>query len=141
MKEIESALNQGFNAVLYPEGRTGSGEMVQAFKKTPLASCARTGANLLPAVLNFKTVKWDQKMQDSMRDLVFWYGKIPVLRVVWNISAIRSCQVELKFLNAIEVNEGSERREVAHLAQTQVEKNYIKIPRPQEIIVPLYADQ
>ena len=131
MKDIESALNQGFNVVLYPEAKTTNGERVIPFKKTLLMSCAQTEANLLPTVLNFRYVN-GEPMSDKWRDIVFWYKKTPLLGVLWNASAIRSCIVDWEYIKEIKVDAVSDRREVALLAQTLVEEKYVKIPLPVE---------
>jgi len=128
LKDIESALEQGFDVTLYPEAKTSDGQAVLPFKKTLLMSCAHTRATLLPAVLNFKTVN-GEPMSDRVRDLVFWYTKRPVTSVIWSLCAIRSCQVEFEYLNEIHVTPESDRREVAALAQAQAEVKYVKIPR------------
>ena len=86
MKDIQSALNQGFNVVLYPEAKTTNGEKVHPFKKTLLMSCAETQATLLPTVLNFRYVN-GEPMSDKWRDIVFWYKKTPLPKVLWNVSA------------------------------------------------------
>lgn len=127
MKDIESALKQGFNVVLYPEAKTTNGEKVHPFKKSLIMSCAETKANLLPTVLNFRSVN-GKPMSDKLRDIVFWYKKTPLLKVLWNVSAIRSCVVDWEFLAEIEVNGASVRKEIAFQAQTLVEERYIKIP-------------
>ncbi len=131
MKDIESALNQGFNVVLYPEAKTTNGEKVLPFKKTLLMSCAQTEANLLPTVLNFRYVN-GEPMSDKWRDVVFWYKKTPLLKMLWNSSAIRSCIVDWEYIQEIKVDSTSDRREVALQAQTLVEGKYVKIPLPED---------
>jgi 1-acyl-sn-glycerol-3-phosphate acyltransferase len=128
MKDIESALKQGFDVTLYPEAKTTDGQMVHPFKKTLLMSCANTPADLLPTVINFKSVN-GEAMTDRVRDLAFWYEKKPVLKVLWGLCAIRSCDVEFEFLHEIEVHSDSDHRQVAAEAQAQVDANYIQIPR------------
>lgn len=129
IKEIEAALNDGFNVVIFPEGRSTNGERVHPFKKSLLMACAESEANILPAVVNFISVN-GEPMQHKFRDWVCWYDDMPFFTSVWQASQISSCVLKLDFLEEVHVSGGSDHRDVAHRAQSQIEAKYIPIPLP-----------
>jgi 1-acyl-sn-glycerol-3-phosphate acyltransferase len=133
IKEIENALNEGFNVVIYPEGTSTNGEKMLPFKKSLLTSCANSDANILPAVLNFREVN-GEKMQHKFRDWLFWYGDITFPWSLWQTTRIKNCVAEIEFLNEISVNHPDERRVVAVQAQMQIESRFEKIPLPSAIL-------
>ncbi len=133
IKEIEAALNDGFNVVIYPEGRSTNGEKVHPFKKSLLMACAGSEANILPAVINFKSVN-GEPMQQKFRDWVCWYDDMPFLSAVWNASQMYHCKLTLEFLNEVLVSGDSSHRDIALSAQSQIEDKYVPIPLPPKTV-------
>ncbi|MEY4615744.1 MAG: hypothetical protein RJB66_704 [Pseudomonadota bacterium] len=129
IKEIEEALNDGFNVILFPEGKSTDGEKVLPFKKSLLMACAGSDANIMPAVVNFKMIN-GEPMQHKFRDWVCWYGTMPFITSIWNASKISQSLLRLDFLGEVVVNGDSDHRDVAQRAQSQVESNYIGVPYP-----------
>lgn len=129
IKEIETTLNDGFNVVIFPEGRATNGERVHPFKKSLLMACASSEANILPAVVNFRTIN-GEPMQHKFRDWVCWYDDMSFLKSVWNASQIESCRMTIDFLNEVIVSNNSNHKDVALDAQSQIEQGYIPIPLP-----------
>lgn len=129
IKEIEAALNDGFNVVIYPEGRSTNGERVHPFKKSLLMACAGSEANILPAVVNFRTIN-SEPMQHKFRDWVCWYDDMPFLAAVWNATQIDHCKMTLDFLEEVLVSGDSNHRDIAERAQNQIESKYVPIPLP-----------
>lgn len=127
IKEIEAALNNGFNVVIYPEGRATNGEKVHPFKKSLLMACAGSEANILPAVVNFRSVN-QQPMDHKFRDWVCWYDDMPFVTSVWNATQMNHCLLELEFLNEVLVSGESNHRDIAGSAQGQIEAKYVAIP-------------
>lgn len=128
IKDIAATLNEGFNVVIFPEGRSTNGEKVQPFKKSLLMACAESEANIMPAVANFRFIN-GEPMQDKFRDWVCWYDDMAFVSSVWNASQIKHCLLTLDFLDEIKVNSNSDHREIASLAQTQIESKYIPITK------------
>lgn len=129
IKEIESALAQGFNVVVFPEATSHDGSEVKPFKKALLAACEKSEANIMPFVINYLKVN-GQDMSHRFRDWVFWYGDIGFAESIWRASQIFSAEVELKFFSEILVNENSNRREIAEKAHGLISSEFIKIPYP-----------
>lgn len=129
IKEIESALNEGFNVVIFPEGRATNGEKILPFKKSLLMACAGSEANILPAVINFRTVN-GEPMGDAFRDWVCWYDDMGFLESIWNASQIEECHMTLTFLEEVLVSDATDRRDIAHQAQAQIEAHFISILKP-----------
>lgn len=125
--EIARVLNQKFNVVLYAEGASTNGERVYPFKKSLLMACAKSEANILPAVVNFREIN-GESMQHKFRDWVCWYGDMPFITAMWNATQIKNCQAELEFLPEIPVMENADRKDVAQQAFEVIESRYVKIP-------------
>lgn len=120
IKEIEAALNDGFNVVVFPEGRSTNGEKVLPFKKSLLMACSSSEANVMPVVINFNFIN-GEPMNGKFRDWVCWYDDLPFAAAVWNASQINQCKMSLSFLNEVHVNGDSNHRDIADHAQRQVE--------------------
>lgn len=126
IKEIEAALNDGFNVVVFPEGRSTNGEKVHPFKKSLLMACAGSEANVLPAVINFKSIN-GKPMSGEFRDWVCWYDDISFATALWNASQMDHCLMTLNFLEEVKVNGDSNHRDIAFNAEKQVQENYSPI--------------
>lgn len=126
IKEIEAALNDGFNIVIFPEGRSTNGERVHPFKKSLLMACANSEANIMPAVVNFKSVN-GEPMSHKFRDWLCWYDDMPFLTAVWNATRIQHCHMCLDFLDVVQVNSDSSHKDVALKAQQQIEEKFVPI--------------
>lgn len=127
--QIREALKQGVNVVLYPEGTSSNGERVLPFKKSLLTAAAGTGVPILPMVVNYRMCN-GEPMSDKWRDYVCWYGDQTFPPVFWRIMTMKSCLAEIEFLDEIEVHSEEQRREVAALAQAQIEARFTPIPKP-----------
>jgi 1-acyl-sn-glycerol-3-phosphate acyltransferase len=125
--EIARVLDQKFNVVLYAEGASTNGEKVYPFKKSLLMACAKSEANILPAVVNFREVN-GEVMQHKFRDWVCWYGDMPFIKAIWNATQIQSCKAELQFLEEIGVGKDTDRKDVAQKAFESIDARYTKIP-------------
>lgn len=126
IKEIEAALNDGFNVVIYPEGRSTNGEKVLPFKKSLLTACADSTANIMPVVVNFKSVN-NEPIQRKHRDWLCWYDNMPFVTSVWNATQIKHCEMSLDFLEVIPVNPDSNHKDIALNAHKQIEDRFIPI--------------
>lgn len=127
IKEIEVALNDGFNVVIFPEGRSTNGEKVHPFKKSLLMACAGSEANIMPAVVNYRSIN-GEPMQHKFRDWVCWYDDMSFIRSIWCATQINQCNLTLDFLEEVHVHGESDHRDIASNAQSQIEAKYIPIP-------------
>ncbi len=126
IKEIEAALNDGFNVVLYPEGRSTNGEKVLPFKKSLLMACADSNAHVMPAVVNFRFVN-GEPVQSKHRDWLCWYDDMPFITSIWNATQINHCLMTLDFLDVVHVNGDSNHKDIATKAQNQIEARFIPL--------------
>lgn len=126
IKEIEAALNDGFNVVIYPEGRSTNGEKVLPFKKSLLTACADSHADIMPVVVNFKSVN-GAPVQIKHRDWLCWYDDMPFVTSIWNATQIKHCEMSLDFLDVIPVNSDSNHKDIANHAHKQIEERFVPI--------------
>jgi lyso-ornithine lipid O-acyltransferase len=124
---IRETLKQGHTVVLYPEGTSTNGERILPFKKTMMTAAAGTGVAILPMVINYTHVN-SEPMSWKWRDYVYWYGDQAFPPALWRMMSLRHFRVEIEFLNPIICDSDEKRREIASLAQKQIEDKFIKIP-------------
>ncbi len=75
-QEIEnfaSALKQGFNVVLFPEGTSTNGETIKDFRKSLFQVAIHAKVPVLPICIKYTHID-DKPIEDSTRDLICWYG-------------------------------------------------------------------
>lgn len=128
IKEIENALNEGFNVVVYPEGTSGDGSKVLPFKKSLLTACNNSEANIMPVVLNYRKIN-GETVQDKFRDWICWYGEASFASSLWKASQISSAEIELEFLEEVHVSKETDRRDVAARAEQQIRERFNPIVR------------
>lgn len=121
--QIREALKQGLNVTLYPEGTSTDGRKILPFKKSLMTAAAGSGAPILPVVLNYTHVN-GEPMSDRWRDSVCWYGDISFESALWKMFSAREIVAEIEFLKEIEIHSEEERREIAALAQKQIESSF-----------------
>lgn len=123
MQEIRQALKDGFNVVLYPEGRCGDGESVLPFKKTLLTSAAGTGVPVLPMVVNYSKVN-GEPISLKWRDHVCWYGETQFASALLKVLSLSSVEVEFEFSEPMWIQTEEERSDFALRIQKAVESKY-----------------
>lgn len=124
---IREALKQGHTVVLYPEGTSTNGERMLPFKKTMMTAAAGTGVSILPMVINYTHVN-SEPMSWKWRNHVFWYGDQSFVPAIWRMMTLKYFRVEIEFLNPIVCDSEEKRREIAAMAQEQIENKFVKIP-------------
>ena len=124
---IRDTLKRGHTVVLYPEGTSTNGERVLPFKKTMMTAAAGTGVPILPMVINYTHVN-SEAMSGKWRDFVYWYGDQTFPPALWRMMTLKHFRVEIEFLEPIICDSEEKRREIAFLAQKQIEEKFVKIP-------------
>ncbi len=100
IREIEEALEYGLNVIVFPEATSTNGESILRFKRPLFQSAITTKSDVLPIVLNYKTVN-KETVQLSNRDLLFWYGDMDFLPHFWDFLNLDSIECEIKTLPPI----------------------------------------
>lgn len=120
-KEIDNfsdAIRQGFKVVLFPEGTSTNGRTVKEFRKSLFQVPVNAGCPILPVCIKYKTID-GKAIDDSNRDLVYWYGDMdfaPHFMKLLN----RRIEVEIEILESIVQIEGKTRAELSDAAFEQI---------------------
>lgn len=131
-KEIEdmrTALAQGFNVVIYPEGTSTDGSTVLPFKKTIMTSAAAGSVPIKPVVQNYIEVN-GEPMSHKWRDHVCWYGDETFAPAMLRMLSLESLTVQLEFLDEILVENEDQRNQVAAAAHGMIKERYRSIEYP-----------
>ena len=110
--EISRLLEDGFTIVLFPEGTTSNGTVVQPFKISLFDAAISAKADILPICLRYTTVN-GEPVSSLNRDAIFYYGGISFLKHFPKFLSLKSATVEATALKLIEPCEQSSRKDLA----------------------------
>lgn len=92
---IGCLLKDGGNVLFFPEGTSGNGEALKAFKSSffdaPLQACAP----IVPITINYKSVDGRAVTRDN-RDFIFWYGEMTFADHFFRLLGRRSIDVDIR---------------------------------------------
>jgi len=91
-KKIIKYLQNGFNVLIFPEGKTSNGENVLPFKKTIFSCPVKAGTAILP-ITNRYTFIDGEPFSEQNRDRVCWYGRMTFLDHIWNVLKLQKFEV------------------------------------------------
>lgn len=94
VKEITGYLRQGFNVLIFPEGKTSNGDDVLPFKKTVFTCPARAEVPILPVTLRYTHIN-HEPFSVANRDRVCWYGGMTFPDHFWGVLKLRRIDVAL----------------------------------------------
>lgn len=126
IKELSEALEKGLSIVVFPEATSTNGDAVLPFKKPLFAGSINSLTPVLPFCLNYRKLN-EEEVNTTNRDLLFWYGGMSFVSHLWKVTGLSKVDVDLDYLEPINVNSQSKRQELAELSQRQVEKAYTKL--------------
>ncbi len=122
-RELQRVMGEGFNLVVYPEGTTSDGTSVGPLKSSLFSAPIAGSRTILPLCIKYKTINGDP-FSEQNRDSVCWYGDMSFAPHFVGLSQIRRAEVELAFLQPIEVTPESDRRQVARQAGDMIRAEY-----------------
>lgn len=130
IKVLAEALRQGFNVCLFPEGTSGDGSGILPLKKSLILANQGTGKDILPIVINYRKVN-GEVVTHKWRDHLCWYGDMTFGGAIMRLSELKSVEVDVDFLDPIQVDEHSHRREVAAVVHKAMESRFVPILYPE----------
>ena len=130
---IGTALDDGFNVVLYPEGTTSDGSAVLPFRSSLFSAALACGRPILPMCIKYKSIN-HEPFAESNRDLICWYGDMSFVSHYLEVPRVRHVEVELTLMEPIEVTPKTDRRQLALQTETMIRATYHKdhVPWPAE---------
>lgn len=119
LNKISKVLNEGVNVVLFPEGTTSNGDSVMPFKSSFFASAIESKTDLLPICIKYRKINGNS-VDESNRDLIYFYGGIGFFEHFFRMLKLSSIEVDLNFLQRIEVKDSMNRKELAEIAHNKI---------------------
>jgi 1-acyl-sn-glycerol-3-phosphate acyltransferase len=123
INDITRVLDQGFSVVLFPEGTTSNGDRVHPFKKSLFDAAVSARAGILPLRLRYTKVN-GKALTPRNRDSVFYYGGVTFFRHFPRLLSLKSVEVNVLPLKAIEVRAHASRKELAAETHTLISAAY-----------------
>ncbi|MCE7916220.1 MAG: 1-acyl-sn-glycerol-3-phosphate acyltransferase [Nitrosomonas sp. PRO5] len=111
-QQISSILKDGRSVVIFPEGTTGDGNVLQHFHASLLQSAVTAETLLYPVAIRYRN-------RDGSRNSSVAYVSVTILQSLMQILAEPEIQVELIFREPIP-GAGRNRRELARLAEKAI---------------------
>ncbi len=129
---ISSLLQEGFTVVLFPEGTSSSGAGILPFRKSLLDSAVTAKCQVQPLCLNYVAAN-EKPLTSETRDSIFYYGDIEFFDHLKRLLALKSIDLKVTWLKLLEVDEGSDRKFLAHSAREQIAAAYLPVNFPAHI--------
>ncbi|MCM2282312.1 MAG: 1-acyl-sn-glycerol-3-phosphate acyltransferase [Bdellovibrionaceae bacterium] len=123
LTQISTALQQGFDVCLYPEGTSSNGQGVLPFKKSLLMAAVEAGVDILPMTIKYTHIN-DQEFSSENADQVCWYGDMDFAPHLLGLFGVDSVKARLEFLEPIPVTKDSSRHDLAGQAYRAIVENY-----------------
>ena len=101
ISEIDAALKDGLNVVVFPEAKSTNGEKVWDFKRSLFQSAINAETSILPLTLNYDRVN-DLEVNLSNRDSLFWYDDMEFLPHIINLCKLKNIEMTIQVSELIE---------------------------------------
>ncbi len=120
---ITRVLGQGLPVVLFPEGTTSNGDLVQPFKHSLFDSAIIAHAGISPVCLRYTRVN-SERLTAHNRDAVFYYGGTTFFKHFPKLLALKSIDVEIISLKTIKVQAHQTRKNLSALTHNAISAAY-----------------
>jgi len=124
---IRELIHQGLTLFLFPEATSTNGEALKPFKSTLFASLEKSGQDILPLCVQYSQVNGEPINQTS-RDLVFWYGDMTFIPHVRRLLTISGAEVDITCLTPISTQEYPGRKDMARETFARISAVYKPVP-------------
>lgn len=122
IKEIEGALREGFNVVIFPEATSTNGSSILPFKRSLLAAAIQSSTPVLPLTINYDHIN-GQKVSPENRDLLCWYGSMGFASHFIAMLGLKKIEISVHLLPEITTHDKT-REAVAEIAFKEISGKY-----------------
>ena len=119
LHKIQLVLEEGFDTVLFPEGRTSNGFSVLPFKSSLFQAAIDAEALVLPVCINYLSVG-GEPLTAANRDQVLFYGDMEFPEHLRRLLAAGRIEIECRFLPPFPLTKGDSRKAVAERARQAI---------------------
>ncbi|MFO7659780.1 MAG: lysophospholipid acyltransferase family protein [Candidatus Cloacimonadaceae bacterium] len=119
INNFASALQDGFNLVLFPEGTSTNGETVREFRKSLFQTSIIAQKPILPICVKYKTLDGKPIQTQAQRDIVCWYGVMTFVPHFLKIIS-HNTEVEVNILSPLPYDPDKNRQQLCETVHTQL---------------------
>ena len=123
IEEIAEVLARGASVVLFPEGTTSNGDMVQPFKNSLITAALTTGTSLLPVCIRYRAAN-GYPVDLTNRDSLYYYGGTTFFQHVPRLLALRTIDVECVIMKPFAAHQHQSRKDLATRAHQMISAAY-----------------
>jgi 1-acyl-sn-glycerol-3-phosphate acyltransferase len=121
--EMTRRLEQGDDLILFPEGTSGDGQRVKAFKSALFSVAEKRphGRPLTVQPVSLTYTKLDgQPMGRYLRPFVAWYGDMDMADHIWTFAGLGTVTAELTFHPPVTIDQFDSRKAMARHCEDRV---------------------
>ena len=119
INNFSSALIQGFDLLLFPEGTSTNGETINEFRKSLFQVPITAQKPILPICVKYKTLDGKPIITQAQRDNFCWYGDMTFLPHFWNLLKHR-ITAEITILDPVPYSPHVNRQCLSELVHSQL---------------------
>lgn len=119
INNFASALKDGFNLVLFPEGTSTNGETVREFRKSLFQTSIIAQKPILPICVKYKTLDSRPIQTQEQRDIVCWYGEMTFVPHLFKIIS-HTAEVEVNVLSPLPYDPCKTRQQLCEEVHAQI---------------------
>lgn len=127
--EIEMALRNGLNVVVFPEATSTDGSSLRPFKRPLFAAAARAQIPVLPIVIHYEQID-GEPVTTANRDSLCWYGTMPFGPHFLGLMNFHHVRIRLEILPEIATHADSSRDTLMDAAEAAIRARFRPIPPP-----------
>lgn len=124
IEEIEGAIKDGLDVMLFPEGTTSDGGGVRPFKNSLFDAAIKSGADVLPICIRYKSVN-GRKIDSSNRDSIYFYGGISFFAHALRLLSNNEVDVDVLVLAPVKTADRYSRKELAAVCHKEICSAYL----------------
>ncbi len=128
-REISTALNNGLNVIVFPEGTSSNGDTVLRFRQPLFQAAVDSGKDILPVCISYEEINHIPVTRRN-RDMVFWYGDMTFFDHFAGLSQIHHIRVRVTLFPPLSVTLGYKTAALSEKAHKIVKATYLRSTRP-----------
>ena len=126
--DITNGLKRGLNVCIFPEATSTNGDSVLRFRSPLFQAAINSGRSILTLCMNYKKLA-DAPIDRTNRDTIAWYDDMTFLPHLLGVMGTKTIDVNLDHGAVITTAETDDPKNLAQIAQQEVEKLFISLNR------------
>lgn len=123
LKKIITALELGFNVVLFPEGTTSDGSCVLPFKSSFFYASENPEIKILPVCINYKNIN-GLPIDYSNKNMIFFFEKIGFIKHFMRLFTLSDIEVSVDVERVVDRRDFKSRKELSNFVYQKISDLY-----------------